>query len=102
MCGLEKDQKIERVTHQFEVAVTKVSSSHLKPTNTLLVERSFCFNHGLLLVIGLSLGWLKNHKSFPFKSPPHSLSLRHFEEAQIQTSNPFAKGSRKKTRILVR
>ena len=98
VCVIEKDQKIERVTPQFEVAVTKVFSSHLKPTLSLLNE-VFVLTKVPLLVIRLSLGSLKNHKSFPFKSPPHSLPLRHFEEAQIQTYNPFAKGSRKKSRI---
>ena len=98
VCVIEKDQKIERVTPQFEVVVTKVCSSHLKPTLSLLNE-FFVLTKVPLLVIGLSLGSLKNNKSFPFKSPPHSLPLRHFEEAQIQTYNPFAKGSRKKTRI---
>ena len=89
--SLKKDQKIERVTPQFKVAVTKVCPSHLKPTLSLLNE-VFVLTKVPLLVIRLSLGSLKNHKSFPFKSPPHSLPLRHFEEAQIQTYNPFAIG----------
>ena len=91
VCVIEKDQKIERVTPQFKVAVTKVCPSHLKPTLSLLNE-VFVLTKVPLLVIRLSLGSLKNHKSFPFKSPPHSLPLRHFEEAQIQTYNPFAIG----------
>ena len=46
VCVIEKDQKIERVTPQFEVAVTKVFSSHLKPTLSLLNE-VFFVNQGL-------------------------------------------------------